>query len=544
MNWIQATINFMFDAAGEFGKYQVTQFLLHILAAFTAGIHMMSLVTVAAVPQHRCAIPGFEDNGTRLNWDSSIVSRYIPTRLDGSLNPCQLFNPETNETTTCSSWIYDRTYYPTSRAIDWDFVCDRRWMGAVSQSAFMFGVFAGAVTLGSMADKYGRKKIFYVSAVMQLILGVIVAFITEYYLFLAVSFAYGYFGSAGSYITGFVLSMELVGASKRTACGITFQGMFAFGLMMVAMWGYLIDDKTILQVIYGLHSVLLIGHWWLIDESPRWLWSQGRYSESIDIVERGVRMNGGVMPVRSHYLEAGEEGEDTPLMVPSYGITHMFRTPRLRMMTLNVCLNWFANSLAYYSLSLNTGQMFGNPYLMLFVMGLVEIPSYVMTVLVLDRTGRRCLTSSLMIVGGFACLLTAFLPKGWGTVSTAIIFVGKFCIAGSFAVIYNYSAELFPTVLRNTALGVGSMCARTSGALTPLITLLDSFDKRVPTVVFASVTLISGLLTTLLPETLDKPLPQSIDDGEKFGVGDTCFTTGCFGTRTRKNGSHTSPKQT
>lgn len=31
---------------------------------------------------------------------------------------------------------------------------------------------------------------------------------------------------------------------------------------------------------------------------------------------------------------------------------------------------------------------------------------------------------------------------------------------------------MFPTVIRNTALGVGSMCARLSAALTPLITLL------------------------------------------------------------------------
>jgi hypothetical protein len=59
-----------------------------------------------------------------------------------------------------------------------------------------------------------------------------------------------------------------------------------------------------------------------------------------------------------------------------------------------------------------------------------------------------------------------------GLVVTVIVMLGKFFIAGSFAIIYNYTAELFPTVIRNTALGVGSMCARLSGALTPLIGLL------------------------------------------------------------------------
>lgn len=58
------------------------------------------------------------------------------------------------------------------------------------------------------------------------------------------------------------------------------------------------------------------------------------------------------------------------------------------------------------------------------------------------------------------------------TAATTVVMIGKFMIAGSFAIIYNYTAELFPTPVRNTALGVGSMCARLSGALTPLITLL------------------------------------------------------------------------
>uniref|UniRef100_T1HIH3 Uncharacterized protein n=1 Tax=Rhodnius prolixus TaxID=13249 RepID=T1HIH3_RHOPR len=39
--------------ASEFGRYQLKQFLLLLLAALTAGIHMLSLVTVAAVPPHR-----------------------------------------------------------------------------------------------------------------------------------------------------------------------------------------------------------------------------------------------------------------------------------------------------------------------------------------------------------------------------------------------------------------------------------------------------------------------------------------------------------
>ena len=42
--------------AGDFGPYQLRQSLLHMLTALTAGVHMLTLVTVAAVPDHRLDI--------------------------------------------------------------------------------------------------------------------------------------------------------------------------------------------------------------------------------------------------------------------------------------------------------------------------------------------------------------------------------------------------------------------------------------------------------------------------------------------------------
>ncbi|KAJ9584030.1 hypothetical protein L9F63_021634, partial [Diploptera punctata] len=244
---------------GDFGKYQLGQSLLHMLCALTAGLHMLTLVTVAAVPDHRCLIPEEDDNSTL--WNNPDALSWIPRNKDGDLDSCHMVDKITNSSVKCNQWVYDNTYYLSSRAIEWNLVCDKRWMGAVAQSAYMFGVFTGAVVLGSLADKYGRKIILYISAVLQLVLGVAVAFIPEYYTFLVIRFLYGIFGSAGAYITGFVLSMEIVGASKRTVIGVTFQAFFATGVMLVAFWGFFIKDRVILQVVYGLHSLLLIDLW-------------------------------------------------------------------------------------------------------------------------------------------------------------------------------------------------------------------------------------------------------------------------------------------
>lgn len=56
-------------------------------------------------------------------------------------------------------------------------------------------------------NRFGRKRIFCISAVAQLILSVGVAFINNYWFFIITTYVYGIFGSSGSYISGFVLSM-------------------------------------------------------------------------------------------------------------------------------------------------------------------------------------------------------------------------------------------------------------------------------------------------------------------------------------------------
>uniref|UniRef100_A0A182SF56 Major facilitator superfamily (MFS) profile domain-containing protein n=1 Tax=Anopheles maculatus TaxID=74869 RepID=A0A182SF56_9DIPT len=290
----------------------------------------------------------------------------------------------------------------------------------------------------------------------------------------------------------------------------------------------------ILQVVYGLHGLLLVAHWWIMDESPRWLWMQGRKREAVNIIDRAVRMNGRGMNVdKEYYLVEDKTSFTEEAGATSAGLGDLFKTPNLRKMTLNVCLCWFANSITYYGLSLSAGKLSGNPFLILFLMGLVEFPSYISISYLLDKLGRRSITSSLMIVGGICCIVAAYLTRG-STESTSIVMFGKLFIAGSFAVIYNYSAELFPTVVRNSAMGLGSMCARLAGALTPMITLLDSFDPKIPAVIFGVISLVSGTWVLFLPETMGKPMPQSLMDGENFGRGDTAFSS-CMG----RNKTHT-----
>ena len=45
--------------------------------------------------------------------------------------------------------------------------------------------------------------------------------------------------------------------------------------------------------------------------------------------------------------------------------------------------------------------------------------------------------------------------------------------SGAFAIIYVYTAEMFPTVVRGTALGLCSLAGRIGGVIAPLVSRND-----------------------------------------------------------------------
>ncbi|NWX41728.1 S22AD protein, partial [Steatornis caripensis] len=85
--------------------------------------------------------------------------------------------------------------------------------------------------------------------------------------------------------------------------------------------------------------------------------------------------------------------------------------------------------------------------------------------------------------------------------TTILAIIGKFTASASFSTSYVYSAELFPTVVRQTGLGLCSMSARMAGIMAPLIRLLGEYHGAIPMAIFGSAPVLGGLLCILLPET-------------------------------------------
>ena len=91
--------------------------------------------------------------------------------------------------------------------------------------------------------------------------------------------------------------------------------------------------------------------------------------------------------------------------------------------------------------------------------------------------------------------------------------VGKFGAAASFAIVFVYTAELFPTEIRSTAVGGSSFCGRIGGIIAPQIALLDTVWTPFPLLIMGTGSLIGGILVfVFLPETLGKKLPSSMQE--------------------------------
>jgi OCT family organic cation transporter-like MFS transporter 16 len=150
----------------------------------------------------------------------------------------------------------------------------------------------------------------------------------------------------------------------------------------------------------------------LIDESIRWLWSQGRIKEAVAIARKATRVNGktfNTVDERKYsvaQLKAGNQVSE------SYGLSDLFKTPNLRFRALNTAFQWFSIALCFYGLAFNTGALPGDPYFVFFLSGLADLPGHLLVILIVDKTGRRPLNAAFLFIGGVACIATTFIPRG------------------------------------------------------------------------------------------------------------------------------------
>lgn len=189
----------------------------------------------------------------------------------------------------------------------------------------------------------------------------------------------------------------------------------------------------------------------------------------------------------------------------------------MRLKTILITLNWFANETVYLGLSYYGPSLGNNPPLSFFLSSLVELPSYALCWYVMDRFGRRWPMCLLMILGGISCVITVLLPEDSETETLILYLISKSMICGSFLIIYPFAGELYPTQARGVGIGFSSYVGGLGLIIIPFITYLGRDNLRLPLIIMGFIVIAGGFTGLRLPETLHSRLPQSLEEGEQFG---------------------------
>ncbi|KAM9824749.1 solute carrier family 22 member 13 [Neosynchiropus ocellatus] len=502
-------------AIGGFGKYQKILYVWICLPQILLAFHMMASVFTGATPPHRC-----RENSSSVAEDGTWIAAGL--RQNFSLQESQCVSVKVRlqdnhtEVLPCShGWVYSKESFESTTVTEWDLVCDRASLNSLGSSIYMSGLLVGSVVLGAMADRYGRRFVLLLSLALQTVFGVAVAFAPSFPVYAMLRFVVG-MTISGIIINAFVLGTEWTCTKRRMLAGITTDYAFGLGYMLLAGVAYLIRDWRKLQLAISAPGFLLIFYIWVLPHSARWLLANDRREEAIALLRKAALVNGRVLPPSVQV----EKCDNFAGQKQRHSAVDLIRTPQMRKRSIILFYLWFVNVLVYYGLSLGASRMGTNLYLTQFVFGLVEIPARTLVLFILPWS-RRFSQSGFMAVGGFACLLMLTVPQEHPIVLTSLAMVGKFGITASFAVIYVYTAEIFPTVLRQTGIGTSSMFARMGGVLAPVINMLHDHNPAIPLIIFGLAPLVGAVLATALPETAGKPLPDTVEDAENWDLRTT-----------------------
>ncbi|XP_066197782.1 organic cation/carnitine transporter 2 isoform X3 [Saccopteryx leptura] len=246
-----------------------------------------------------------------------------------------------------------------------------------------------------------------------------------------------------------------------------------------------------------------------IPESPRWLLSQGRFKEAEVIIHRAAEINGIVVP--STIFEPSELQDLSSKKQQSHSILDLLRTRNIRMVTIMSIILWMTISVGYFGLSLDTPNLHGDVYLNCFLSAVVEVPAYVLAWLLLQYLPRRYSMATALFLGGSVLLFVQLVPSDLYYLSTVLVMVGKFGVTAAFSMVYVYTAELYPTVVRNMGVGVSSTASRLGSILSPYFVYLGAYDRFLPYILMGSLTILTAILTLFLPESFGTPLPDTIE---------------------------------
>ncbi|XP_054654868.1 solute carrier family 22 member 15 isoform X4 [Dunckerocampus dactyliophorus] len=390
---------------------------------------------------------------------------------------------------------------------EWLLVKEQAYKVSLAGSLFFAGLLLGNIIFGPLSDKIGRRPVYLAGLLFEVLFGYMTAAAHSYELFATSRLLVGLM-NGGIGLVCFVLTQEYVGKSYWAMTGTLTSMTFAVGIALFGALGYIIRPWRTLAMVANSSGVLCFLLSVTLPESPRWLYCQNHTERAEEVLRYMALMNGSPAPnLTLRRVGSAKGGSDR-----SAGVLQLVTHPVLRFRTVVLM---YVCSLVYYGLTLGASQTSGSRYVNVAMYGLVELPAYPLCVYFINKhwAGRKKSMSTFLCLGACACLCTIFIPESAEmSLGVTLALLGKLMVSAAFNIAYVYTSELYPTVVRNAGLGVCSMSCRVGGILAPFVPATRALAASTPFTVFCVSGFSAGCLVLLLPETLNTPPAETMEE--------------------------------
>ncbi|CAH1983512.1 unnamed protein product [Acanthoscelides obtectus] len=523
---------------GEFGIYQKILFLLMIPFSFFVAWVYFTQIFISIVPEkHWCWVPELENLTAE-----ERISLAIPFGPDGR-DRCHMYDGDFLQAldkglstpdpswpiVPCKyGWEYNRTEVPyDSISTELDWVCDNSALPSTAQSIFFCGAILGGLVFGWLADRFGRIPALVGTNVAGFIGGIATTFCTSFWSYCLCRFVVG-MAFDNCFTMMYILVLEYVGPKWRTfVANMSIAIFFTFAASILPWIAYYVADWRILCYVTSAPLALAVFTPWLVPESARWLVSQGETDKAISILRKFERINKSKVSESTYqrFRDSCMRAKKLEEEDKTYSVLDLFRTPRLRKITLIMVVLWMVISLVFDGHVRNVETLGLDVFLTFTIASVTEFPADTFLTMVLDVWGRRWLAAGSLIVSGIFSLLATTVPIGLPSATLAIM--GRFAINISYNIGLQYAAELLPTVVRAQGVALIHIMGYVASIIAPFVVYLAKVSVSLPLFILGILGILGGLLALFLPETLDQELPQTLHDGEMFGKGQRIWDFPC-----------------
>jgi MFS transporter, PHS family, inorganic phosphate transporter len=388
---------------------------------------------------------------------------------------------------------------------------------ALLNSTMLAAAFLGALVFGRLADLAGRKRAYWMVAMIMVVGALGSALSPSFWVLIAFRFLLG-FGVGGDYPVSAVLMSEYANRKDRgKLVGMVF-GTQALGLIVgpliaLALLGASVGNDAAWRAMLALGAVPAAAVVYLrrkMPESPRYqVQVRGQAEEAASQI--------------SSFTQGQVNGDVSGGPRREVGLRAFLTSRRYLIMLAGTAGTWFLLDYAYYGNTISTPQILGliSPHastmtkiaLQLAIFVVAAVPGYVLAIARLDRIGHRRLQLTGFAIMALCFLIIAAIPGMTTMVAPFLLVYGVsyfFTEFGPNMTTFVMPSELYPVTMRATghgiSAGIGKFGAFIGVFLFPL--LQSSLGLRGTLLLTAGVSVLGWALTLVLPEPAGHSLEE------------------------------------